>query len=92
MLVSDKISISKTRNESLDKYFNPDYTYAGFDRKGTIKAIKLDDKEVKVIDITLFTYVSYDDDFCSFIFGVDEDMVECDGLLYWTRVLRVYSV
>ena len=89
VLVSDKISVSKTRNESLDKYFNPDYKYAGYNRKGTMKAIELDDNDVKVTALTLFTYVSYDDDFCSFIFGVDEDIKECDGYAYWARVISV---
>lgn len=62
MAVSDKISVSKTRNEGLDKCFNDDYDYSAFNRKGTIKAIKLGDKAVKVTNLTLFEYISYDDD------------------------------
>ena len=58
-------------------------------RSDTMKAIKLDDNDVKVTALTLFTYVSYDDDFCSFIFGVDEDIIECDGYAYWARVISV---
>ena len=46
MVVSDKISVSKTRNEGLDKCFNGDYDYSAFNRKGTIKAIRLGDKAV----------------------------------------------
>lgn len=49
-------------NEGLDKCFNGDYDYSGFERKGTIKAIQLGDKNVKVTNLTLFEYVSYDDD------------------------------
>lgn len=33
MVVSDKISVSKTRNECLDKCFNGEYDYSGFERK-----------------------------------------------------------
>ena len=46
MVISDKISVSKTRNEDLDKCFNGDYDYSAFDRKGTIKAIQLGVKTI----------------------------------------------
>ena len=91
VIVADKISVSKTRNESIDACFNGEYDYAGYDRKGTIKAIKLDDTNVKVTNITTFTYQSYDDDFCSFIFGVDKDKVERGEYGYFVRMLRVYN-
>ena len=89
MVVSDKISVSKTRNEGLDKCFNDDYDYSAFDRKGTIKAIRLSDKAVKVTDLTLFKYVSYDDRF-SFIFDVDEDIKTTNAFAYYVRVFKVY--
>lgn len=91
MIVADKISVSKTRNESIDACFNSQYDYSGYDRKGTIKAIRLDDTNVKVTNITTFTYQSYDDDFCSFVFGVDEDVVERVKYGYFIRMLRVYN-
>ena len=91
MIVADKVSVSKTRNESIDACFNGEYDYAGYDRKGTIKAIRLDDTNVKVTDVTAFTYQSYDDEFFSFIFGVDKDKVERNGYGYFIRMLRVYN-
>ena len=91
MIVADKISVSKTRNESIDACFNGQYDYSGYDRKGTIKAIRLDDTNVKVTNITTFTYQSYDDDFCSFVFGVDEDKVERNEYGYFIRMLRVFN-
>ena len=90
MVVSDKISVSKTRNEGLDKCFNGDYDYAAFNRKGTIKAIQLGDKAVKVTNLNLFEYVSYDDDRLSFIFDVDEDIKITNAFAYYVRVFKVY--
>ena len=89
MVVSDKISVSKTRNEGLDKCFNGDYDYSAFDCKGTIMAIKLGDKGVKVTNLTLFEYVSYDDRL-SFIFDVDEDIKITNASAYYVRVFKVY--
>ena len=90
MVVSDKISVSKTRNEDLDKCFNGDYDYAAFNRKGTIKAIRLGDKAVKVTNLALFEYVSYDDDRLLFIFDVDEDIKTTNAFAYYVRVFKVY--
>ncbi len=90
MVVSDKISVSKTRNEGLDKCFNGDYDYSAFNRKGTIKAIQLGDKAVKVTNLNLFEYVSYDDDRLSFILDVDEDIKITNASAYYVRVFKVY--
>ena len=92
MIVSDKISVSKTRNEKLDrKFFGHGYEFTGYDRKGTVKAIKLNDTDVKVTDITTFTYESFDDDFCSFIFDVQCDKVEQNASGYYIKMLRVFN-
>ena len=90
MVVSNKISVSKTGNEDLDKCFNDDYDYSAFNRKGTIKAIRLGDKAVKVTNLALFEYVSYDDDRLFFIFDVDEDIKTTNAFAYYVRVFKVY--
>ena len=90
MIVSDKISVSKTRNESLDKkFFGHGYKFAGYDRKGTVKAIRLDDTSVKKTDVTCFTYESFDDDFLSCIISVRYDLVEQNAYGYYIRMLTV---
>lgn len=92
MIVADKISVSKTRNESLDRsFYGHGYDFSGYDRKGTIKAIRLDDTNVKVTDITTFTYESFDDDFCSFVFDIQYDKVEQNAYGYYIKMLRVFG-
>ena len=92
MIVADKISVSKTRNESLDRsFYGHGYDFSGYDRKGTIKAIRLDDTNVKVTDITTFTYESFDDDFCSFVFDIQYDKVEQNAYGYYIKMLRVFN-
>lgn len=92
MIVADKISVSKKRNESLDRsFYGHGYDFIGFDRKGTVKAIKLNDTDVKVTDITTFTYESFDDDFCNFIFDTRYDLVEQNAYGYYIRMLRVFN-
>ena len=92
MIVSDKISVSKTRNENLDrKFFGHGYDFSGYDRKGTVKAIKLSDTDVKKVDLTTYTYESFDDEFLSFMFDPRCDLVEQNAYGYYIRMLRVFN-
>ena len=74
IILSDEISVSKTRNSKIDKSFNGIYKCKGYDRVGTVKAIRMLDTDNEVIDLELFRYQSWDDDWCSKILGTIKDI------------------
>jgi len=96
IILSDKISISKKRNESLDRAFPSPYWGSayhdcrGYDRAGTVKAIKVSDTKVEVKDLTIFTYKSWDNHELSTLWGVQYDFREMDGELNYVRMVRVF--
>ena len=96
IILSDKINISKKRNESLDRTFPSELWGScyrdcrGYDRKGTVKAIKVSDTKVEVVDLTIFTYKSWDNHELSVLWGVTYDFRELDGSSSYVRMVRVF--
>ena len=96
IILSDKINISKKRNESLDRIFPSELWGScyrdcrGYDRKGTVKAIKVSDTKVEVVDLTIFTYKSWDNHELSVLWGVQYDFRELDGSSSYVRMVRVF--
>lgn len=91
MIVGDKINVSKTRNKSIDKSFNGTYDCIGYDRVGSIQAIKMNDKSKTVTNLTLYTYQSWDDDWCSWLLGTYYDFRTSSADLKYINMLRVYN-
>ena len=89
IILSDEISVSKTRNSKIDKSFNGIYNCKGYDRVGTVKAIRMYDIDNEVIDLELFRYQSWDDDWCSKIFGTIKDIEESNLFMPLLSMVRV---
>ncbi len=89
IILSDEISVSKTRNSKIDKSFNGIYKCKGYDRVGTVKAIRMFDIDNEVIDLELFRYQSWDDDWCSKIFGTIKDIEKSNLFMPLLTMVRV---
>ena len=89
IILSDEISVSKTRNSKIDKSFNGIYNCKGYDRVGTVKAIRMYDIDNEVIDLELFRYQSWDDDWCSKIFGTIKDIEKSNLFMPLLSMVRV---
>ena len=82
---------SKTRNSKIDKSFNDVYDCKGYDRVGTVKAIRMGDRNKEVVDLKLFTYQSWDDDWMSWMFGTYYDIATSSADLFNVKVVRVFN-
>ena len=82
---------SKTRNSKIDKSFNDVYDCKGYDRVGTVKAIRMGDRNKEVVDLKLFTYQSWDDDWMSWMFGTYFDIATSSADLFNVKVVRVFN-
>ena len=91
IILSDKVSVSKTRNEKLDKSLNGIYNVIGYDRVGTVKAIRMGDSSKSVVDLKLFSYQTWDDDWCSWMFGTDYDIDTSTANLENVNIVRVFN-
>ena len=92
IILSDQINISKTRNSKIDKSFNDGiYKCAGYDRVGTVKAIRMGDRNKAVVDLKLFTYQQWDDEFMKSILGTYYAVGLSDSTLFKVKMVRVYN-
>ena len=89
IVLSDKVNVSKTRNSKIDKSLNGAYDVKGYDRLGTVKAIRMGDRGKSVVDLKLFSYQSWDDDWMEWMFGYDIDTSTAD--LFYVKVVRVFN-
>ena len=91
IVLDDKVTVSKTRNSKIDKSFNDVYDCKGYDRVGTVKAIRMGDRNKEVVDLKLFTYQSWDDDWMSWMFGTYYDIATSSADLFNVKVVRVFN-
>ena len=92
IILSDEVNISKTRNTKIDKSFNDGiYKCAGYDRVGTVKAIRMGDRNKAVVDLKLFTYQQWDDEFMKSILGTYYAVGLSDSTLFKVKMVRVYN-
>ena len=91
IVLDDKVTVSKTRNSKIDKSFNNAYDCKGYDRVGTVKAIRMGDRNKEVVDLKLFTYQSWDDDWMSWMFGTYYDIATSSADLFNVKVVRVFN-
>ena len=91
IVLSDKVNVSKTRNSKIDKSLNGAYDVKGYDRLGTVKAIRMGDRGKSVVDLKLFSYQSWDDDWMSWMFGTYYDIDTSTADLFYVKVVRVFN-
>ena len=91
IVLDDKVTVSKTRNSKIDKSFNDVYDCKGYDRVGTVKAIRMGDRNKEVVDLKLFTYQSWDDDWMSWMFGTYYDIATSSADIFNVKVVRVFN-
>ena len=91
IILSDKVSVSKTRNSKIDKSLNGAYDVKGYDRVGTVKAIRIGDRNKEVVDLKLFSYQSWDDEWMSSIFGTYYDIDLSPATVPTVKVVRVFT-
>ena len=91
IVLSDKVNVSKTRNSKIDKSLNGAYDVKGYDRVGTVKAIRMGDRSKDVVDLKLFSYQSWDDDWMSCVFGTYKDIDTSTADLFYVKVVRVFN-
>ena len=91
IVLDDKVTVSKTRNSKIDKSFNDVYDCKGYDRVGTVKAIRMGDRSKNVVDLKLFSYQSWDDDWMSWMFGTYYDIDTSTADLFYVKVVRVFN-
>ena len=91
IVLSDKVNVSKTRNSKIDKSLNGVYDVKGYDRLGTVKAIRMGDRDKSVVDLKLFSYQSWDDDWMSCMFGTYYDIETSTADLFYVKVVRVFN-
>ena len=91
IVLSDKVNVSKTRNSKIDKSLNDVYDVKGYDRLGTVKAIRMGDRSKNVVDLKLFSYQSWDDDWMSWMLGTYYDIDTSTADLFYVKVVRVFN-
>lgn len=91
IILSDKVSVSKTRNSGIDKSLNGAYNVIGYDRVGTVKAIRMGDCSKSVVDLKLFSYQSWDDDWMEWMFGVYYDIDISTANLETVSIVRIFN-
>ena len=91
IVLSDKVNVSKTRNSKIDKSLNDVYDVKGYDRLGTVKAIRMGDRSKNVVDLKLFSYQSWDDDWMEWMFGTYYDIDTSTADLFYVKVVRVFN-
>ena len=91
IVLDDKVTVSKTRNSKIDKSFNDVYDCKGYDRVGKVKAIRMGDRNKEVVDLKLFTYQSWDDDWMSWMFGTYYDIATSSADIFNVKVVRVFN-
>ena len=91
IVLSDKVNVSKTRNSKIDKSLNDVYDVKGYDRLGTVKAIRIGDRSKNVVDLKLFSYQSWDDDWMEWMFGTYYDIDTSTADLFYVKVVRVFN-
>lgn len=91
IILSDKITVSKTRNSKIDKSFNDVYDCKGYDRVGSVKAIRMGDRSKEVVDLTLFSYQSWDDDWMSWMLGTYYDIETSTADLPPVKIVGIYN-
>ena len=91
IVLSDKVNVSKTRNSKIDKSLNGAYDVIGYDRLGTVKAIRMGDRGKSVVDLKLFSYQSWDDDWMEWMFGTYYDIDTSTADLFYVKVVRVFN-
>lgn len=65
------------------------YTLKGYDRVGTVSAIRMSDPKVAVSPLTLFTYQSWGDDRCSSLMGTYKDVKTTDASVPYHDYLTI---
>ena len=91
IVLDDKVTVSKTRNSKIDKSFNDVYDCKGYDRVGTVKAIRMGDRSKNVVDLKLFSYQSWDDDWMSWMFGTYYDIETSTADLFCVKIVTVFN-
>lgn len=89
IIVGNDISVSKTRNKSIDKSFNDFYDCHGYDRVGTIKAIRMDDKDKKVTDLRLYNYQTWDDEWADWLMGTYYDVSTSTANIEYVKMVQI---
>ena len=92
IILSDKVNISKTRNSKIDKSFNGGvYKCCGYDRVGTVKAIRMGDRNKAVVDLKLFSYQQWDDEWLKSILGTYYEIGISEYKLFKVKMVRVFN-
>lgn len=92
IILSDQVNISKTRNSKIDKSFNDGiYKCCGYDRVGTVKAIRMGDRNKAVVDLKLFSYQQWDDEWLKSILGTYYAVGLSNSTLFKVKMVRVYN-
>ena len=91
IVLDDKVTVSKTRNSKIDKSFNDVYDCKGYDRVGTVKAIRMGDRSKNVVDLKLFSYQSWDDDWMEWMFGTYYDIETSTADLFCVKIVTVFN-
>ena len=91
IVLSDKVNVSKTRNSKIDKSLNDVYDVKGYDRLGTVKAIRMGDRSKNAVDLKLFSYQSWDDDWMSWMFGTYYDIETSTADLFCVKIVTVFN-
>jgi hypothetical protein len=93
IILSDQINNSKTRNSKIDKSFNGGvYKCCGYDRVGTVKAIRMGDRNKAVVDLKLFSYQQWDDEWLKSILGTYYEVGISEYKLFKVKMVRVFNV